>query len=403
MRTDFDADFLRKPEGARANEILRSCVHCGFCNATCPTYQLTGDELDGPRGRIYIIRDLLQSGENTDRAQHHLDRCLTCRACETTCPSGVKYSELAEIARNEIGPNRNGLKGAYRFALAKLIPEVGLFRSLARIGRMFRWLLPGRLSAHVPRKVYGVLPSQELGALPEDAPSVILLNGCAQQVTTGNTNRHLQEVLTERGIRVVTSEEEVCCGALPLHLGDDSSARGFARQNVDWIYEQLADVTAVVSTASGCGVTVKEYDQLLAKDPVYAERANQVGQRTLDVAQYLNDLNLTWEATHPMGTKVAWHSPCSLQHGQQVNGVVESILRGAGYELVPVKDGHLCCGSAGTYSVLQPKLSRQLKANKLSALTQEQPELIATANVGCQNHLESDAPIPVLHWIELIK
>ena len=185
MRTDFDPDFLRKPEGTRANEILRSCVHCGFCNASCPTYQVTGDELDGPRGRIYLIRDFLQSGENADRAQHHLDRCLTCRACETTCPSGVRYSELAEIARSELGPDRKGLDGVYRFALGKLIPEVGLFRNLARIGRFFRWLLPKRLSSHVPRQVSAALSPQDPSSLQADAQSVILLNGCAQQVTTG--------------------------------------------------------------------------------------------------------------------------------------------------------------------------------------------------------------------------
>ena len=403
MRTDFDADYLAKPEGARANEILRSCVHCGFCNATCPTYQVTGDELDGPRGRIYLIRDFLQSGENAERAQHHLDRCLTCRACETTCPSGVQYAELAEIARNTMGPDRKGINGVYRFFLSRLIPDVGLFRLLSRIGGLFRWLLPRRLSKHVPESVSGPPVEQDPSSLPSEASSVILLNGCAQQVSTGDTNRHLVDLLTGRGIRVISSQEEVCCGALPLHLGDDSMARGFARENVDWLYERLSDSPSIVSTASGCGVTVKEYGRLLDKDPVYAERANQVAEHTLDVAEFIASLEIEWQPTQPAGTRIAWHAPCSLQHGQQINGTVEQLLTGAGYELVPVADGHLCCGSAGTYSVLQPQLSEQLRDNKIAALLAHQPQLIASANVGCQTHLSGAAAIPVVHWIELIK
>ena len=403
MRTDFDEAFLRSPEGARANEILRSCVHCGFCNATCPTYQVTGDELDGPRGRIYLMRDFLQDGNNAERAAHHLDRCLTCRACETTCPSGVQYGELVEIARNELGPDRSGLNGVYRFFLGRVLPEVNLFRQLARLGNLFRFLLPRRLKTNLPPKVHGRPVQQDPSTLQADVRSVILLNGCAQQVSTGNTNRHLTEILTARGIRVITSNEEVCCGSLPLHLGDDSGARGFARENVDWLYERLADSASIVSTASGCGVTLKDYGRILAKDPVYAERAKQVGQHTLDVAEFLQLLDIDWQPTRPAGTRVAWHSPCSLQHGQQLTGVVEHILRGAGYELVPVADGHLCCGSAGTYSVLQPELSEQLKRNKAAALSRERPDIIASANVGCQVHLQSASQVPVLHWIELIK
>ena len=397
MWTNFSAEYLATDSGKRANDILRSCVHCGFCNATCPTYQLTGDELDGPRGRIYLIKELLETGENEVRATQHLDRCLTCRACETTCPSGVEYGELAEIARNHIGPNRSGVQQVLRRWLAWMVPRPGRLRSLARLGRLFRWFIPGRLSNNLPNKI-----GRGLIATSEHMTRVLLLNGCAQQVNTADTNTHFAALLNEHDIGVVKRAEEVCCGSLDLHMGDSQAAESYIRRNVDTFYPMLDEIDAIVSTASGCGATCKDYGRLLAHDPDYAEQAAAVAAKTVDVSEYLTGKGLPLSAARE-ARKVAWHSPCTLQHGQKVVGQVETLLTQAGYQLTPVPDGHLCCGSAGTYSILQPKLSEQLKINKLTALESGSPDVIATANVGCQTHLAVDSGLEVIHWIELLK
>jgi len=397
MRTDFSAQLLATSQGARANEILRACVHCGFCNATCPTYQLTGDELDGPRGRIYLMRDLLQGSDDPGRATRHLDRCLTCRACETTCPSGVAYGELAEIARNHLGSERSGIQGRLRKLLQWMVPVPARLRAMARLGGSFRWFVPRRLAKNLPASV-GVA----LAAESASATKVLVLNGCAQQVNTAATNVHLSQLLQTHGIGVMTIAEEVCCGGLDLHLGDDEAALDYIRRNVEALHPLLDEIDAVVSTASGCGVTVKDYGRLLEQDAQYAQRAAAVAAKTLDVSEYLASTGLAFEATEP-GRSVAWHSPCTLQHGQRINGPVEQLLHNAGYQLTPVTDAHLCCGSAGTYSMLQPVLAEKLKLNKLAALTAGSPDIIATANVGCQTHIGSDAKVPVLHWIELLK
>ena len=397
VQTNFPAELLATDGGARANEILRSCVHCGFCNATCPTYQLTGDELDGPRGRIYLIRELLETGENQARATRHLDRCLTCRACETTCPSGVAYGELAEFAREQIGPRRTGMAGKLRNFLQWMVPHASRLRSMARLGRAFRWFVPARLAKNLPSEIgLGVMASSDL------ARSVLLLNGCAQQVSTAGTNSHFVRLLADHDIGVQTSAAESCCGSLDLHLGDRAAAMIPIRRNVDSFYPLLGSVEAIVSTASGCGVTIKDYGRLLADDPEYAERAAALSEATVDVSEYLLSANLKLEKSHA-AEKVAWHSPCTLQHGQQVTGVVETLLQQAGYTLTKVSDAHLCCGSAGTYSILQPHLSEQLKKNKLTALQQGEPDVIATANVGCQTHLYGASEVDVVHWIELLK
>jgi len=402
MRTNFNAQLLATSRGARANEILRSCVHCGFCNATCPTYQLTGDELDGPRGRIYLINELLENGSNQQRAQQHLDRCLTCRACETTCPSGVAYGELADIARAQLGPQRNGVAGLLRSALQWVVPYPSRMRPLVRLGRWFRWMLPKRLSDHLPGAVGRPVLTQAPLSSGRQGPRVLLLNGCAQQVNTAETNQHLARLLVEHGVEVTTVHDETCCGSLDLHLGDHERGLHFARNNTDVLYPMLEQVDAIVSSASGCGVTLKEMGQLLVDDAAYAHKASAVSAKTKDVSEYLADCGITFTASRSE-RRVAWHAPCSLQHGQKITNVVENLLGGAGYELVTVRDSHLCCGSAGTYSVLQPQLSDRLKTDKIQALSADAPEVIATANVGCQTHLNSGSDIEVLHWIELLK
>ncbi len=396
MQTQLPTDFIATDRGRRANEILRSCVHCGFCNATCPTYQLTGDELDGPRGRIYLIKELFEDAQNPQRVTQHLDRCLTCRACETTCPSGVAYGELAEIARVEIGPRRTGKHGLLRSLLQWMVPYARRLRMLARVGKYVKFALPKALAAQVPDTV-----TPGLAADTQGSKRVLLLQGCAQQVTTGQVNQGLQQLLGELDIGVLTAPREGCCGSLDLHLGDEAKTLRAARDNVDAIYPLLSQVDAVISTASGCGVTVKDYGRLLAADSAYAQRGADVAAATMDVSEYLAGLGQSLGARFP-GKRVAWHSPCSLQHGQQSEGVVESLLTGAGYQLVPVPDAHLCCGSAGTYSVLQPQWSAQLRKAKLQALESAAPDIIATANVGCQTHLGEGTNTRVMHWIELL-
>ena len=396
MQTQLPADFIATDRGRRANEILRSCVHCGFCNATCPTYQLSGDELDGPRGRIYLIKELFEGAQNPERVTQHLDRCLTCRACETTCPSGVAYGELADIARVEIGPQRTGVQGLLRRLLQWMVPHARRLRLLARVGKFVTFAMPRALAAQVPDNVTTGLASDTPGS-----KQVLVLQGCAQQVTTGQVNQGLQQLLGELDIGVLTAPKEGCCGSLDLHLGDEAATLRAVRNNVDALFPLLAQVDAIVSTASGCGVTVKDYGSLMAADPAYAERAARVAEATVDISEYLGGMAATLTAKFP-GKQVAWHPPCSLQHGQQVEGLVEKILTAAGYELLPVADAHLCCGSAGTYSVLQPDWSDQLRQSKLQALQSQQPDLIATANVGCQTHLAEGTKTPVKHWIELL-
>lgn len=402
MRTELPAELVATDTGRRAEEILRACVHCGFCNATCPTYQLIGDELDGPRGRIYLIKEMLETGEVDPVAVRHLDRCLTCRACETTCPSGVAYGELAEIGREymEGEASRSALTRLQRWWLKAVVPNPRSFRRWARIGGWFRWLLPRRLAAQIP----AVGRRARAPEVPDATLQrrVLVLDGCVQQVATPGVNQQLRSLLAGRGIEVCSAAAETCCGSLALHLGDREAAAAVMRRNVDVLTPHLDSVEAVISTASGCGVTVKDYGRLLSGDPDYAQRALALAAKALDVSEYLAAQDTTWERARDV-RRVAWQAPCSLQHGQQLRGQVEALLRGAGYELVPVRDPHLCCGSAGTYSLLQPEIAEQLKADKLAALTGGDPQVIATANVGCQLHLGAASPVPVVHWLELLR
>lgn len=398
MQTQLPAAILATSSGRRADEILRACVHCGFCNATCPTYLLTGDELDGPRGRIYLIKDMLETQAATPIAREHLDRCLTCRACETTCPSGVAYGELAEIGRNfvEAQAPRPLAERFVRGALVRVLPSPGRLAFFARLGRLVRWAMPDYLARAVPR-----IRSRRAVAVKNHPRRVVVLEGCVQRSTTPEVNAALAHVLDAANVKVVRAAGETCCGSLELHLGQEERAHATMRANVDALYEAAADAEAIISTASGCGVTVKDYGRLLADDPLYADRARSISQRACDASEYLARIEAPVSKSGDAAT-VAWHSPCTLQHGQRVKGVVEGLLERAGYRLVRVANPHLCCGSAGTYSVLQHELADELRVQKLAALTAEQPDVIATANVGCQLHLRDGAAVPVRHWLELL-
>lgn len=400
MQTNISQQYLATPQGQEANDILRACVHCGFCTATCPTYQLLGDELDGPRGRIYLIKQMLENNAVTHKTQLHLDRCLTCRACETTCPSGVRYGRLVEIGRElvEEKVSRSRFESLQRWALRKLVPYPRRFSPLVKAGNLFKNFMPAALRNKVPTL-------QQETARPERTHSrkMLVLEGCVQSVSTPNTNAAAARVLDKLGIELISAERAGCCGAVSHHLSAAEEGLDFMRSNIAaWWPHIEAGAEAIVITASGCGTMVKEYGELLRHDPAYAEQAARVSELAKDISEVLRDEDLSQLDNKSGYNKVAFHSPCTLQHGQQLNGVVERILQNAGFTLTEVPDAHLCCGSAGTYSILQPKLSRQLLDNKLSALQDKEPDVIATANIGCQMHLASKAGKPVKHWIELL-
>ena len=392
MRTQIAPSLLATERGQRADEILRACVHCGFCNATCPTYQVRGDELDGPRGRIYLLKGMFESGEANATAREHLDRCLTCRACETTCPSGVQYGELAEIGRELLEEQMPARGWLLRFVL-KIVPKPRLLAPLVFLGRFFRFLLPRHL-----RRLLRPPPATRRPITASDNPAsadVLLWQGCVQRVVTPEVNAHLASLLQVRGMTSCVSAAERCCGSLALHLGRQRQAETTMRENA----RQLAGARTIVSTASGCGVTLKEYGRLLGDGEAHAFAA-----KVRDVAEVLADFEFRKRAVEGREvSKVAWHPPCTLQHGQRLVGVVESILRKTGYELLPVADAHLCCGSAGAYSLLQPELGDELKRRKAHELARHGPDVVATANIGCQTHLADALDVPVLHWLELLE
>ncbi len=401
MQTDILPEFLSTPEGREADAILRTCVHCGFCTATCPTYQLLGDELDGPRGRIYQIKQVLEGHAPTRITQLHLDRCLSCRSCETTCPSGVRYARLADIGRHLIEERvpRPASERVMRGALLKLVPYPERFGALLRLGRLVRPLLPGKLKAKVPVSVpAGAWPSPRGGRR-----RMLVLAGCVQSVATPLTNAAAARILDRLGIDLTEAPEAGCCGAAAYHLNAHQDALDAMRRNIDAWWPAIEDgCEAILVTASGCGVVVKEYGEILAHDPAYAERAARVAALVRDPAEVLSQEDLSALGTPGDGRRIAFHAPCSLQHGQQLSNVVEPILTRLGFVLTGVPDAHFCCGSAGTYSLTQPALSERLLANKVAALESGGPELIATANVGCQLHLAEGAATPVVHWLELL-
>ncbi|WP_434676386.1 glycolate oxidase subunit GlcF [Pseudomonas sp. D3-10] len=401
MQTNLSDNARQLPRAEEAERILRSCVHCGFCNATCPTYQLLGDELDGPRGRIYLIKQVLEGNEVTRKTQEHLDRCLSCRNCETTCPSGVDYHNLLDIGRAVVDaavPRSPGQR-LLREGLRGVLPNPGLFKGLVSSGQVFRAVLPNALQAKLPRNTHRAKPRPTL----RHDRQVLMLEGCVQPSLSPNTNAAAARVLDRLGISVTPIREAGCCGALDYHLDAQAAGLDRARRNIDaWWPAVESGAEAIVQTASGCGALVKDYGHLLSTDPAYADKAARISALSKDLVEVLRDEPLDKLGVHS-DQRLAFHCPCTLQHAQKLGGAVEAILEKLGFNLTPVPDSHLCCGSAGTYSLTQPALSRQLRDNKLNALESGHPEIIATANIGCQSHLDGAGRTSVRHWIELVE
>ena len=405
MQTHFTDADRQKPHIQEADRILRSCVHCGFCNATCPTYQILGDERDGPRGRIYLIKELLESQDDDDQVTEetrlHLDRCLTCRNCETTCPSGVEYHKLLDIGRAEIERRvpRPAAERAQRYALRKMLVEPRRFSALLKLGLTFKPLVPGKLRDKMPAAPLdaGTRPSATT-----HSRRMLMLEGCVQPGLSPNTNAATARVLDRLGISITPATEAGCCGAIDFHLNAQHDGRERIRANIDAWWPQVEQgAEAIVQTASGCGAFVKEYGEMLKDDPEYAEKAERISQLAKDLVEVLREEPLD-DLSVKADQRLAFHCPCTLQHAQKLNGAVEGVLTRLGFELTPVQDAHLCCGSAGTYSITQPELATELRNNKLDALEAGNPEMIVTANIGCQTHLASANRTPVRHWIEVL-
>ncbi|MBK1703193.1 glycolate oxidase subunit GlcF [Halochromatium glycolicum] len=438
MQTRLIPSLLETSDGREADRILRSCVHCGFCTATCPTYQLLGDELDGPRGRIYQIKMVLEGEPATRTTQQHLDRCLTCLNCVTTCPSGVEYQKLVEIGREQVEQRVRRPLGErlMRWGLRKVVPYPRRFGPLLRLAQAARPLVPAKLRGKVPVALStpgpASLASNDHGRQPPRrrrpgryTRRVLMLDNCVEPALTPATVEATVRVLDALGIEVLQPPGGGCCGAISQHLAAPEEAKGFMRRNIDAWWPMIepdaddadadadadagADVDApaaeaILVTASGCGAVVKEYGWLLRDDPAYAAKAERISALACDLSELLTteDLaRLPSPSERGLPRRIAFHPPCTLQHGQGLMGRVEALLRAADFELTPVRDAHSCCGSAGTYSILQAELSERLRSDRLEALQAGEPALIATANVGCQTHLAAAAGVPVKHWIEL--
>jgi glycolate oxidase iron-sulfur subunit len=393
------ADFIRDtPEGREADAILRKCVHCGFCTATCPTYQVLGDDLDSPRGRIYLMKRVLEGAEVTGRTRLHLDRCLTCRACETTCPSGVRYGRLLDIGREVV--ERRTTRGPWdwlkRSVLSYGLPRPRVFGFFLKIGQALRPLAPGGLQRKIPAKAN---QNTEWPA-PRHARKMLVLAGCVQPALAPSINAAAARVLDRAGISLIEAPAAGCCGAVRFHLNRHEAGRDDMRALIDawWPYVEGQGVEAIVITASGCGATVKDYAHLLAQDPAYRDKAARIAALARDLSEVV-PADFPQIRSH---SRVAFQSPCTLQHGQQIRGRVEALLARAGFQLTPVRDAHLCCGSAGAYSILLPAIAGELRGRKLAALQEGKPEGIATANIGCLAHLQQESAVPVRHWIELV-
>ncbi|ALE52022.1 glycolate oxidase iron-sulfur subunit [Candidatus Thioglobus autotrophicus] len=363
----------------KANEIIRKCVHCGFCLATCPTYQLLGSELDSPRGRIYLIKSSLEKNEFSQESIKHLDRCLTCRSCETTCPSGVEYGKLADIGREFVEQKRPIWQKVMRYSVRKLLTSPLLFNPIGRIAR------------HSKKQGSTFKPSA-------NSKKVLLLGGCVQPVLAPNINHSIKNILAKLGFEAIETPQKQCCGAVDQHLSADQDAMIKIKNNIDAWLE--FDVEVIISSASGCGLMVKDYDSMFKEGDDYYQKAKAISSKTQDIAEFLSDKD--FNLLNLEKANISYHEPCTLQHGQKLAGLVNSILQKLGYTPAPVKDAHLCCGSAGTYSIFQPDLSKQLKSNKMNNLLASAPEMIVTANIGCLMHLQKDSKIPVKHWVELL-
>ena len=401
MQTNLAPEYKNTADGQAAEAILRKCVHCGFCTATCPTYQLLGDELDGPRGRIYLIKQVLEGQTPTRKTQTHLDRCLTCRNCETTCPSGVDYGHLVDIGRKLVDSKVSRPLGesALRWALKEGLPSP-LFAPAMKMGQMVRDLLPQALKNKVPA-------AQDAGVWPTrtHARKVLMLAGCVQPAMLPNINSATARVLDAVGVQTLIAPKAGCCGAVKFHLNDQEGGKVAMRANIDawWPYVEQG-VEAIIMNASGCGVTVKEYGHILHDEPDYAARAQRISALTKDLSEWLPEIAASLRGKVAVkAAQVAFHPPCTLQHGQQLRGGVEQHLGELGFNIqLSNNESNLCCGSAGTYSVLNPDLAYQLRDRKLGHLDQLQPDVIVSANVGCITHLQSGTTTPVKHWVELL-
>ncbi|ACD20710.1 glycolate oxidase subunit GlcF [Paraburkholderia phytofirmans] len=405
MQTNLSDAAKTLSRADEAEQILRSCVHCGFCNATCPTYQLLGNELDGPRGRIYLIKQMLEGEPVTQKTQMHLDRCLSCRNCETTCPSGVTYHALLDIGRAELERRivRPALERLQRESLRHVIPHRAVFGALLKTGQAMRPFLPTALGRKIPGRSARAKTRPE----PRHSRKMLMLEGCVQRALSPNTNAAAARVLDRLGISIVNAERADCCGATDYHLNAQEAGLARARRNIDaWWPAIQAGAEAIVQTASGCGAFVKEYGHLLRDDLRYASKAQRVSELARDIVEVLANEPIQPIQTNLSGTpqqKIAFHCPCTLQHAQKLGGAVEAVLQRLGFDLSAVPDAHLCCGSAGTYSITQPELAKKLRSNKLDALESGKPDLIVTANIGCQTHLDGAGRTPVRHWIELVE
>lgn len=401
MQTNLSEAARRRHGAEVAESVLRSCVHCGFCNATCPTYQLLGNELDGPRGRIYLMKQMFETGEVSESTRTHLDRCLTCRNCETTCPSGVQYHKLLDVGRaavEELVPRSTGER-LRNLALRTIVPNPGRVKAALGIASTLRALLPASLADKLPRHQYAPKPRPTA----RQSRVVLMLEGCVQPGVSPNTNAAAARVLDRLSISVQPAPEAGCCGAVDYHLNAQEAGLERARRNIDaWWPAIEGGAEAIVQTASGCGAFVKEYGFLLREDPAYRDKAARVSALAKDLVEVL-----AHEPLEKLGVRadkrLAFHCPCTLQHAQKLGGAVEAVLRRVGFALTAVPDGHLCCGSAGTYSITQPELSRQLRDRKMDALESGKPQLIATANIGCQMHLDGAGRTEVRHWIEIVE
>ena len=409
MQTHLAPEYQGTPDGTAAEAILRKCVHCGFCTATCPTYQLLGDELDGPRGRIYLIKQVLEGEKPTRSTQLHLDRCLTCRNCESTCPSGVQYGQLVEIGRRVVDAQVERPRGEqFARTLLKEGLTSPLFGPAMKLGQLLRPLVPAKLKGKVPAR-----PGPRAHRWPTRSHprKVLMLMGCVQPSMMPNINSATARVLDAAGLQTLVADGAGCCGAIRSHLGDHDGGLADMRRNIDAWWPLVDGLTsegkveAIVMNASGCGVTVKEYGHALAHDPAYAEKARRIGELTKDLSELLPDLVPTLKKRLPKAVSgsLVFHPPCTLQHGQQLRGGVEGVMRDLGFEVrIATNDSHLCCGSAGTYSVLQPELSLQLRDRKLAALAPQSGEVVISANIGCIQHLGTGTAAPVRHWIEVL-
>ena len=400
MHVHLHTDFADNPAAQEAAALTSACVHCGFCLATCPTYLDNRDERDSPRGRIYLIKSLLETGSGEAAVETHLDRCLTCRSCETTCPSGVAYVRIADAGRRLVDhrDTRPMTARSLRWLLRQIVPRPALFTPLLRLGQYLRGVMPAEVRQHIPPRQQRL--RVQSGRLPR---RMVLLQGCVQRAATPRTNDAARLVFARLGIELVFAAGETCCGAVNHHLGAHDAALATMRRTVDVIWPHIENgAEAIISSATGCGVQIADYGRLLSDNPDYAEKAARISGMTLDIAEALNKEALESLPLRPAVVPIAVHIPCSQQHGMRQPDTVSRLMASCGYRLADTQDDHLCCGSAGTYSILQPATSRRLRMRKVTALEVAHPERIVTSNVGCQLHLAAAAGVPVVHWIECI-